>query len=113
MYKFTGTLKNEFYAEEGVNITVKGVEDDRIILAPNGPWYDLNKEQKDSALKFTLTASSGNTEEPRKVGVEVTNGSEKVTTKPTHWEVEITGSSDSEPVGVQLTIFEVEPEPEE
>lgn len=113
MYKFTGTLKNEFYAEEGVNITVKGLEDDRIILAPTGPWYELNKEQDSSALTFTLTPSSGTTEEPRTVEVEAANGTQKVTTQPTHWEVEITGSSDSKPIEVQLRIFEAEMEPEE
>lgn len=113
MYKFTGTLKNEFYAEEGVNITVKGLEDDRIILAPNGPWYELDKKQDSSTLTFTLTPSSGTTEEPRTVRVEVANGTQKVTTQPTHWEVEITGSSASKPAEVQLTIFEAEMEPEE
>lgn len=113
MYKFTGTLKNEFYAEEGVNITIKGLEDDRVILAPTGPWYELNKEQDNSTLTFTLTPSSGTTEDPRTVGIEVAKGTEKVTTQPTHWEVEITGSSDSEPIEVQLSIFEAEMEPEE
>jgi hypothetical protein len=113
MFKFTGTLKNEFYAEEGVNITAKGLEEDRIILAPNGPWYELDKEQDSSTLTFTLTPSSGTTEDPRTVGVEVNNGTQKVNTQATHWEVEITGSSDSEPIEVQLAIFEAEMEPEE
>ena len=110
MYKFTGTLKNEFYAEEGVNITVKGLEDDRIILAPNGPWYELDKEQDSSTLSFTLTPSSGATEEPRTVEVEVANGSQKVTTQPTHWEVEITASSESEPTEMEVVIYEVDME---
>ena len=105
MYQFTGTIKNEWRPEAGVNISVVGLNG-KIILAPTGPYYILDKEQEDNTLKFTLTPSSGGTEEPRAVKVEVKNGTEKTTTAPTHWEVEITGSSDSSPVEVDLAIIE-------
>ena len=110
MYKFKGNLRNEFFAEEGVNITVKGLEKDRIILAPTGPWHELDKEQKEKTLKFTLTPSSGNTEMPRYVAAEVKNGEHKITAQPTHWDVEFTGSSDKEPTEVELVIYEVDME---
>ena len=110
MYKFTGNLRNEFFAEEGVNITVKGLQEDRLILAPTGPWHELNKEQKEKALKFTLTPSSGNTEMPSYVAAEVKNGTEKITAQPTHWDVEITSSSDNKPTEVELVIYEVDME---
>jgi len=110
MYKFKGTLKNEFFAEEGVNITVKGLGEDRIILAPTGPWYELDKEQKDKTLKFTLTPSSGNTEMPRYVAAEVKNGEHKITVQPTHWDVEFAGSSAKEPTELELVIYEVDME---
>jgi hypothetical protein len=110
MYKFTGNLRNEFFAEEGVNITVKGLQEDRLILAPTGPWHELDKEQDSKTLKFTLTPSSGNTEMPRYVAAEVKNGTEKITNQPTHWEVEITSSSDKKPTEVELVIYEVDME---
>ncbi len=110
MYKFKGNLRNEFFAEEGVNITVKGLEEDRIILAPTGPWHELDKEQDSNTLKFTLTPSSGNTEMPRYVAAEVKNGDHKITAQPTLWEVEITGSSAKKPTEVELVIYEVDME---
>jgi len=110
MYKFTGNLRNEFFAEEGVNITVKGLQEDRIILAPTGPWHELDKEQDTNTLKFTLIPSSGNAEMPRVVAAEVKNGTEKITNHPTHWEVEITGSSAKKPAEVQLVIYEADME---
>jgi hypothetical protein len=110
MHKFTGNLRNEFFAEEGVNITVKGLQEDRIILAPTGPWHELDKEQDSSTLNFTLTPSSGNTEMPSVVAAEVKNGTEKITTHTTHWEVEITSSSDKEPTEVELVIYEADME---
>jgi hypothetical protein len=110
MYKFKGNLRNEFFAEEGVNITVKGLQDDRIILAPTGPWYELDKEQDSNTLKFTLTPSSGNTEMPRYAAAEVKNGEHKITPQPTLWEVEITSSSNKKPTEVELVIYEVDME---
>jgi len=110
MYKFKGNLRNEFFAEEGVNITVKGLEQDRIILAPTGPWHELDKEQDSKTLKFTLTPSSGNTEMPRYVAAEVKNGDHKITAQPAFWEVEITGSSAKKPTEVELVIYEVDME---
>ena len=110
MYKFKGNLRNEFFAEEGVNITVKGLEQDRIILAPTGPWHELDKEQDSKTLKFTLTPSSGNTEMPRYVAAEVKNGDQKITAQPAFWEVEITGSSAKKTTEVELVIYEVDME---
>jgi hypothetical protein len=110
MYKFKGNLRNEFFAEEGVNITVKELQEERIILAPTGPWYELDKEQEDKTLKFTLTPSSGNTEMPRYVAAEVKNGEHKITVQPTHWDIEFTSSSDKEPTEVELVIYEVDME---
>jgi hypothetical protein len=110
MYKFIGNLKNEFFAEEGVNIIVKGLQEEKIILAPTGPWYELDKEQDSNKLEFTLTPSSGNTEMPRVVAAEVKNGDHKITAQPTLWEVEITSSSDKEPTEVELVIYEADME---
>ena len=112
MFKFVGVLKNEFYSEEGVNIVVKGLNG-KIILAPMGPWHELEKEQDKNALTFTLSPSSGTTEPPRTVAVEVKNGSHKVTAQPAFWEVEITAESDSKPVEFELVTFEEEPEYDE
>jgi hypothetical protein len=110
MYKFTGNLRNEFFAEDGVNITIKGLNEDRIILAPTGPWHELDKEQESNTLHFTLTPSSGNTDLPSYVACEVKNGTEKITNHSTHWEVELTCSSESEPAEVELVIYEVDME---
>lgn len=110
MYKFKGVLKNEFFAEEGVNIIVKGLEEVKIILAPTGPWHEFDKEQESSKLEFTLTPSSGNTEMPRYVAAEVKNGDHKITPQPTHWEMEFTSSSDKEPTELELVIYEVDME---
>ena len=104
MYHFTGTIKNEFRAEGGVNIAIKGLNG-KIIAAPRGPWQEIDKKQKEKALTLTLTPSSGTTESPRSVKAEVKEGSEKITTHPTHWEVEITGSSESKPTEVEIVIF--------
>lgn len=110
MHKFKGNLRNEFFAEEGVNIIVKGLEEVKLILAPTGPWHELDKEQTSKTLKFTLTPSCGNTEMPRYVAAEVKNGEHKITPQPTHWEVEITSSSDKKPTEVELVIYEVDME---
>jgi hypothetical protein len=110
MHKFKGVLKNEFFAEEGVNIVVKGLEEVKIILAPTGPWHEFDKEQKSNKFEFTLTPSSGNTEMPRYVAAEVKNGDHKITPQPTLWEVEITSSSDKKPTEVELVIYEVDME---
>jgi hypothetical protein len=103
MAQFTGKITNAFRPEGGVNIVVKGIEDDRVIVAPTGPIFDFDKTVDGNTLTFTMAPSSGTTEEPRKVKVEVKNGSEKVTATPTHWEVAITGSSS--PTEVDVTIF--------
>ena len=104
MSKFTGKISNEWRSEPGVNIAVKGVNG-KIIVAPRGPWQEFEKEQKEKTLTLTLTPSSGDTEKPRMAKVEVKNGSEKITTHPTHWEVAITASSDSKPAEADITVF--------
>ncbi len=108
MYQFTGTLKNELRPEPGVNITVKGLEEDRVILAPTGPWYTLDKKQDGNTLELTLAPSSGTTDK-RSVKVEIANGTEETNTSPNQWEVKLTASSESKPAEVDLVItFEEE-----
>lgn len=104
MYQFTGVLKNELRPEPGVNITVKGLEEDRIILAPTGPWHEFDKKQDSNTLELTLALSSGTTE-GRSVKVEIANGTEETNTSPTQWEVKLTASSESEPAEVELVII--------
>jgi hypothetical protein len=93
MAKFTGEIRNDFPPQVGVNMVVKGIEDEKVVVAPNGPTMPVDKEVKGNTLTFTVAPSSGGTEEPRALTVEVKNGSEKVTAAGTHWEVEITSSS--------------------
>ena len=103
--QFTGVIKNELRAEPGVNITLKGLEEDRIILAPSGPWHNFERKIDGSTLNLTFTPSSGGTE-GLALNVEITNGTEKTTTNPTHMEVELTGSK--EPVEVNISIVYAE-----
>ncbi len=103
MYQFTGVIKNELRPETGVNVIVKGLEEDRIILAPTGSWREFEKKQDGNTLTFTITPTSGGTE-GRAVMVEITNGTENTTTNPDHWEVQLTSSSDSEPTNINLAI---------
>lgn len=93
MYQFTISVKNDFRPEIGINIAVKGLGD-KLILQPQ-ETRTFEQKQDDKALVFTLTPSSGGTESPRTFNVEVTNGTEKTTTAPRHWEVELTASDSS------------------
>ena len=99
--QFTGVIKNELRAEPGVNITLKGLEEDRIILAPSGPWHNFEKEISGNSLKLTFVPSSGGTD-GLAVNIEIGNGTEKTTVNPTSWEVELTGSAN--PVNVDISI---------
>lgn len=103
MYQFTGVIKNELRPEPGVNITLKGLKEERIILAPTGPWHDLEKSQDSNTLNLTFATSSGTTE-GNAVKVEIANGTEKVITNPNLWEVQLTASSESEPANVNIII---------
>jgi hypothetical protein len=109
MYQFTGVIKNELRPEPGVNIILKGLKEERIILAPTGPWHDLELSQDSNTLNLTFTPSSGTTE-GRAVKVEITNGTENTTSNPTNWEVQLTASSESEPTNFELLIVYAEEE---
>jgi hypothetical protein len=109
MYQFKGVMKNELRPEPGLNIVVKGLEEERIILAPTGPWREFDKQQDGNTLKLNLYPSAGNTDYIA-IKIEITNGTEKTTTQPDHWEVELTASSDSEPAAIDLVIDYAEEE---
>lgn len=100
--EFKGAIQNAFRPEGGVNITVKGLEDEKIILAPTGFAYEFDKKQ--DTLSFTLVPSSGGTE-GREVKAEVNNGKEKITSSDADWQVEITSSDKSKPTEVGVAIF--------
>jgi hypothetical protein len=109
MYQFTGVIKNELRPEPGVNITLKGLKDDRIILAPTGPWHDLELSQDSKTVNLTFIPSSGSTE-GRAVEVKISNGKETTTTNSNNWEVKLEASSKSEPANVEITIVYAETE---
>jgi hypothetical protein len=109
MYQFTGVIKNELRPEPGVNIVLKGLKEERIILAPTGPWHDLELSQDSNTLNLTFTPSSGTTE-GRAVEVKITNGTEKTTTNPNNWEVKLEASSESDPANVEIVIVYAETE---
>jgi hypothetical protein len=111
MYQFVGVMKNELRPEPGVNMTIKGLEEDRLILAPTGPWHNFEKEQESNTLTITIAPSSGTTE-GREIHVEMKNGTENITTNPSLWEVQFTSSSDSEPTNIDLNIVYSEEEEE-
>ncbi|MCX6579059.1 MAG: hypothetical protein NT166_02625 [Candidatus Aminicenantes bacterium] len=98
MNQFTISVKNDFRPEIGINIAVKGLGDKTILQPQETRPFEQKQDAK--ALVFTLTPSSGGTESPRKFNVEVTNGTEKTTTEPRYWEVEITASAS--PVNVNV-----------
>lgn len=101
--QFTGVIKNEMRAEPGVNITLKGLEEERIILAPSGPWHNFEKKHDSNTINLTFAPSSGTTE-GLALNIEITNGTEKTTTQSKMWEVELTGTSDTENVEVNISI---------
>lgn len=109
MYQFTGIIKNELRPEPGVNITLKGLKEKRIILAPTGPWHDLELSQDSNTLNLTFIPSSGSTE-GRTVEVEISNGTQKATTNPDNWEVQLEASSKSDPANVNIAIVYAETE---
>jgi len=103
-HEFKGVIQNAFRPEGGVNITVKGLADDKIILAPTGFAHEFDKKQDGDTLSFTLVPSSGGTE-GREVKAEVTNGKEKITSSAADWQVEITSSDKSKPAEVGIAIY--------
>ncbi|MGD2091787.1 MAG: hypothetical protein PVH61_36775 [Candidatus Aminicenantes bacterium] len=109
MYQFTGVIKNELRPEPGVNITLKGLKEERIILAPTGPWHDLEFSQDSNTLNLTFIPSSGTTE-GRAVEVEVSNGKGTTNTNPHNWEVKLEASSESDPANVTIAIVYAETE---
>ena len=109
MYQFTGVMKNELRPEPGVNITIKGLKEERLILAPTGPWHDLELSQDSNTLNLTFIPSSGTTE-GRAIKAEITNGTEKTTTTPENWEMQLTASSESDPANVDIVIVYAEEE---
>lgn len=100
-YTFKGSIRNDFRPENGTNISIKGLEDDRIIVQGHTAHY-FEKQQDDKNLKLIIRPSSGGTEDPRELKTEITNGTEKTNTTPAQWEVELGATSDSKPT--ELTI---------
>jgi len=100
--EFKGVIQNALRPEPGVNITVKGLEDDKVILAPSGFAYEFDKKQ--DTLSFTLVPSSGGTE-GREVKAEVNNGKEKITSSDADWQVEISSSDKSKPTELGIAIL--------
>ena len=101
-HEFKGFIQNVFRPECGVNITVKGLNDN-VILAPSGYAYEFDKKQDDKKLAFTLVPSSGGTE-GREVKTEVKNGKEKITPSDADWQVEITASGSAKPTEVAAAV---------
>ena len=101
-FTFEGIIKNDYRPELGTNITVKKLEKEKIILQATKD-FEFKKKQDSNTLNFTITPSSGGTETQSSLEVEVKNGKENVKTLPTHWELEITSSSDSTPTKVNIT----------
>ncbi len=103
MYKFKASVKSDLIGQSGTNLSVKGLNE-KVILIPQDT-AEFEKEQEDKVLTFTLTPSSGGTEK-RPIKVEVKNGTENTTTSPDGWEIQITASSDSEPVEISAEVTE-------
>ncbi len=109
-YNLQGSIQNAFPPESGVNLTIKKLEDEKIVLQPQ-TMYNFEKEEK--TLSFTLTPSSGVIGETRDLTTEVKNGTDKIEVVDNNWNVEITGDSDKEPTpfGI-LFYYKVEEEEE-
>lgn len=103
--KFVGQITNGLPGASGVNLSVVGLEEEKVIIAPT-LTFNYEKDGDKKALAFTMTPSSGDTEPPKTVTVETKNCSEKVTAQPTKWEVEITASSASKPAEFSILFFE-------
>lgn len=103
-FTFEGLIKNDYRPELGTNITIKKLEKEKIILQATKE-FEFKKKQDSNMLSFTIAPSSGGTEIQSSLEVEVKNGKENVTTFPTHWELQITSSSDSTPTKVNITFI--------
>ncbi len=102
---FKGTIKNEIRPENGTNISIKGLEDDRIILQGHTA-HNFEKKQDGKTLKLIIRPSSGGTGDPRSLKAEVKNATEKTNTTPEQWEVEITASAPAKPAEITITFEE-------
>lgn len=101
-HEFKGSIQNALRPEGGVNMVVKGLND-KIILAPSGFSHEFEKKVDDKKLSFSITPSSGTTE-GREIQAEMKNGKEKISDSSTHWEVEITSTSDSNPAEALVAV---------
>jgi hypothetical protein len=101
MYQFTGSIKNEFRPEPGVNLVIKGLGD-KIIQQPQHGIY-IDHKQDEQTLTLTLSCSEGGTAD-RSVKIEITGGTEKTTTSPDNWKVELTCSDKSTPCKADIDV---------
>ncbi|MDQ1351111.1 MAG: hypothetical protein QG657_1413 [Acidobacteriota bacterium] len=90
MNQFTITVKNVFRPEIGVNLAVKGLGDKLILQPQETRTFEQSQDAK--VLAFSVVPSSGGTESPRACTIEVTNGTEKTTTAPRQWDIELTAT---------------------
>jgi hypothetical protein len=100
MYQFTGTITNEFRPEPGVNIVIKGMGD--MIIQQPQHFHNIDRKQDGDTLSIILSPSSGGTEN-RSVKVEVADGTEKTTTFPGYWQVELTAEK-SKPCNAKIVV---------
>jgi hypothetical protein len=105
-YEFKGSINNDFSPENGTNISVKGLEEDRVILQATKS-HEFEKKQDSDKLTFTISPSSGGTGDSCSLKVEVTEGTENTKKTENEWEVEITCSSDSKPAEVNISFVMV------
>jgi len=101
-HKFLGAINNLFGPETGINLVLTGI-DEKIIIGPGSGQY-FEKDQAKKSLTIMLTPSSGNTEPPRQINVQVSDCTHKITTQPTRWEVEITAEGD-QTASLDVAIF--------
>lgn len=107
MYKFKILVTNDFQSQCGTNLAVKGLKESEILKPQDTAEFE--EEQGDKALTFILSPSSLGTKN-RSIKVEVKNGTENTTTSPTQWEVQITASSESDPIEVVAVTVDDEQE---
>jgi len=101
MSQFKFQVINAFRPESGINLAMKGLEE-KMILAPHMAYY-FEKAEEGNALNLTFSPSSGNTES-RQLQVEIKNGTEKTTTAPNQWSVELTATAADEAVEAIIQI---------
>ena len=109
MATFVGEIRNELRSEQGVNISVLELDDEKVILAPSGPILSgFNKTVDGDSIKFILRPSSGGTESggggSLNIKADVKDGDAMVNKKENYWEVEIKSSSESSKCVYSLSI---------